>query len=177
MRISFGKLIPVRVFVDGKETDDRDEVSKVTNTLCANLRRQKHYPNTHLIEQQRRMFNAVVSDYELPRTDDDYKGNKSSPSYVHPVYILNPNTGKKERYLATGKHVAAVKEIGHQYGSDLKIHGDEEKANIYRQYKLNELKNATGVTLKQTLCVNAITNPDAKLDKEKYRITLIDFQA
>ena len=54
MKVSFGKIIPVKVFVDGKETDKEKQISTVTNILCSNLRKEKHYENTWQAEQQRR---------------------------------------------------------------------------------------------------------------------------
>ncbi|MBR2386320.1 hypothetical protein IKA92_03390 [bacterium] len=175
MNISFGKIIPVKVYIDGKVSNNQDDIGVATNILCANLRRQKHYQNTDLTEQQRRMFNAVVSDYVLPRCDSDYKPNVDTPSNVVPLNIFNPKTGKKDRYLVTGNHIPVVREIQNQFGRDKKIHGDHDKAYRDMQYKLNELKDSRSATLGKTLCVDAKSNPNAKLEKERYTISLIDF--
>ena len=43
------------------------------------------------------------------------------------------------------------------------------------QYKLNELKDSRSATLGKTLYVDAKTNQGAKLEKERYTISLIDF--
>ena len=175
MNISFGKIIPVKVYIDGKASNNQEDIGVATNILCANLRRQKHYPNTDLTEQQRRMFNALVSDYTLPRTDSDYKPNVDTPSNVIPLNIFNTKTGKKDRYLVTGNHIPVVREIQNEFGRDKKLHGDYDKAYRDMQYKLNQLKDSRSATLGKTLYIDAKSNPNAKLEKEKFTISLIDF--
>ena len=46
---------------------------------------------------------------------------------------------------------------------------------LYNDEELNQLKDSKSVTLEKTLHIDAKTNPNAKLEKEKYTISLIDF--
>ncbi len=178
MKVSFGKIIPVKVFVDGKETDKDKQIKTVTNILCSNLRKEKHYDNTWNAEQQRRYFAAMVKDYKLPEGAHDYKPNaKFSPSNVCGMTITGAN-GKIERYLLTGKDIERFADIGHQFGVATHVNGDS-KEYAFKKYneELRGMLKTSGALLDKTLMVNAIQDQDAKKEKDQYKIALIDFKA
>ena len=179
MKVSFGKIIPVKVFVDGKETDKEKQISTVTNILCSNLRKEKHYENTWQAEQQRRFFAAMVKDYKLPEGANEYRANdKFSPSNVMGMTIKNPKTGKTDRYLLTGADKERYVNAGEQYGIEIYNNGTS-KERAFEKYN-NELKamlKAPGALLDKTLMVNAIQDQEAKKQKDQFKIALIDFKA
>ncbi len=203
MSISFGKFVPVKVFIDGKEIQSKDgktvpkEVERATLTLCDCLAMDKNYPNIYLAEQQRRFFRSKVSDYETPKKPAQNK-REILPSTVKTVNVDG------QRYLVTGKDISAVQEIGHNLGSQTKA--NMERAEDYigsradymkhtefqkevsriaysdnqsaKQSRINALKRLIkDRSIDETLYLNVATNPDAKLEREKYRVTLIDFKA
>lgn len=201
MSISFGKFIPVKVFIDGKEYKSKDgkkvpkEVERATLTLCDCLSRDKNYPNIYLAEQQRRFFKSKVNDYQLPNIPARNK-KEILPSSVKTVNV------EGKRYLVTGKDISAVQEIGHNLGVQTKINMEKAEDNIgYRadsmrrkefqqevsrmsysdnqnakQSRINQLKKLIASrSIPETLYLDVRTNPDAKLVRDKYKISLIDF--
>ncbi len=179
MKVSFGKIIPVKVFVDGKETDKEKQISTVTNILCSNLRKEKHYENTWLTEQQRRFFAAMVKDYKLPEGVHEYKANdKFSPSNVIGMTIKDPKTGKTERYLLTGADKERYVSAGEQYGIEIYSNGTS-KERAFEKYNrdLKAMLKAPGALLGKTLLINCVQDQNAKKEKEQYKIALMDFQA
>lgn len=187
MQISFGKFVPVSVFLNGKPAgvEERD---KITKNLCSILRNDPHAENTYLSEQQRRFFAAEVSDYRAPTSK--FKRGLTDASDVTTLNIKGQG-----RYLVTGKETTLKNEFGRDYNHrSHEINNNEEnyvqlglideitalnqaeaRAKTERQNKLN--KALENNKLNKTLCINAIEFPEAKTDKERYKIALIDFKA
>lgn len=203
--ISFGKYVPVRVFVDGKEVKTPPDgnvpkpVERVTLTMCDCLIKDKNYPDTSLAEQQRRFFASQVPDYRVPRKCPQNK-TQILPSSVKTANI------EGRRYLVTGDDIYTYKEYGHQLGSERKRIlqtaeqriGEEAVDMSRRDYnylvdrmtrtendmvaqdRINRIKQDMRRNNKitdKTLYINAVTNPSAKYERDKYIITLIDFKA
>lgn len=201
MRVSFGKFIPVRVFLDGKEVVNNTpkgmdkDIKQITINLADNLSRAKHSPNTVLEEQQRRFFASQVDDYERPRRTAE---NKSD---ILPSTVKTVNVNGK-RYLTTGMDIFLVQELGHELGMQQKKNSEEtdkvlssrseempyedyEKlhstitgmrnmaAKGQRQEALKELAKQRRIP--KTLYINASSNPNGKLLRDKYKINYIDF--
>lgn len=179
MKVSFGKIIPVKVFVDGKETDKEKQISTVTNILCSNLRKEKHYENTWLTEQQRRYFASTVKDYKLPEGVHEYKANdKFSPSNVIGMTIKDPKTGKTDRYLLTGADKERYVNAGEQFGIEIYSNGtSRERAFEKYNRDLKAMLKTPGALLDKTLMVNAVQDQEAKKQKDQFKIALIDFKA
>lgn len=176
MKVSFGKVIPVKVFVDGKETTKDKQIKTVTNILCSNLRKEKHYQNTWNAEQQRRFFAAMVKDYKLPQGAYSYKPNeKLSPSNVCGMTVKTAN-GEQKRHLLTGTDIERYTKIGEQFGIDTRVNGYSQQY-AFEKYN-NELKEMTknkSAVLDKTLMINAIQDQEAKKEKDQFKIALIDF--
>ena len=205
MNISFGKFIPVRVFVDGKEIENTNgsyvpkEIERVTLSMCDCLSKDKNYPNTYLAEQQRRFFAAFVKDYKLPTKPAENKRDILSSS------VKTANI-EGQRYLITGDDIYEYKDKGHQLGvkkRDIISRAEDRTSSIAetmskdeydesikskssvevqmaKQDRINEIKRhmrRNERVLDKTLYISAISNPDAKLARDKYRIAYIDFKA
>ena len=205
MNISCGKFIPVRVFVDGKEIKSNNqssvpkEVERVTLSLCDCLIKDAKYPNTLLAEQQRRFFASAVDDYKAPK---ECPKNKTD---ILPSSVKTANI-EGQRYLVTGDDIYVYKNMGRELGvktrdifdiAEKRIddnfginkHRDFQDAvkemtdaevHFARQDRVNEIKRymrRNERVLDKTLYIRAVTNPDAKLERDKYRIALIDFKA
>lgn len=204
MQISFGKFIPVKVFVDNKEvvpdsSQNREKINAVSGILCNCLSRHGDYPNTFLAEQQRRYFASEVSDFKLPQQTSKNKTDISD-SLVKTANI------RKSRYLITGSEdINSYNFFGYQLGSKKKENrliaeklldrsceriSDDLTLNLrINQMTYSDNKKAANERIKKlidyikprthskTLYINAITNPNAKLKRDKYIITLIDFKA
>ncbi|MBR1976968.1 hypothetical protein IKA15_01670 [bacterium] len=179
MKVSFGKIIPVKVFVDGKESNKEQQIKDVTNILCSNLRKEKHYDNTWQAEQQRRFFAAMVKDYKLPEGVHEYKANdKFSPSNVIGMTIKDPKTGKTDRYLLTGSDKERFVNAGEQYGIEIYNNGTSKERAFDKYNKdLKAMLKTPGALLDKTLMVNVIQDQEAKKLKDQYKIALIDFKA
>lgn len=202
MRVSFGKFIPVRVFIDGKEVKSNKAsvmnpaIKQVTLNMASCLSKDKNYPNDNLAEQQRRFFASQVNDYRLPRKIAE---NKSDilPSTVKTVNIDG------QRYFVTGEDVLLVQEIGHELGVQQKKNGelvdralspvaedmtpkeyDYQHKIISKMYdrgskleRTETLKDyARKRSIPKTLYISATKNDDAKLMRDKYTINYIDFK-
>ncbi|MBO5948619.1 hypothetical protein J6Q66_07275, partial [bacterium] len=81
MQVSFGKFIPVRVFLDGKEVVNHNQkgmnqdIKQITLAMTDCLGKADNYPNSYLAEQQRRFFASQVDDYKLPKKTADNKSD------------------------------------------------------------------------------------------------------
>ena len=205
MNISFGKFIPVKVFIDGKEikkTSDSSvpkEVERVTLTMCDCLSKDKNYPNSYLAEQQRRFFAAFVDDYKLPKTSPQNKRD------ILPSSVKTANI-EGQRYLVTGNDIFEYKERGHELGikrRDIIARAEDRidsitegmsrsefektldsrtrvEVDMAKQDRVNGIKRHMRRNERisdKTLYISAVTNPDAKLERDKYRIAYIDFKA
>ncbi len=205
MTISFGKFIPVKVYIDGKEIKTPaggnvpKEVERATLTMCDCLTKDKNYPDTELAEQQRRFFSLGVDDYRIPRKSPKNKTD------ILPSTVKTANI-EGQRYLVTGSDILTYKEQGHQLGIKRKemleraedAIGSEAEGMSKKQFdqaimemtglenqilgqdRINIIKQhmrRNDRVLDKTLYINAVTNPDAKLQRDKYKITLIDFKA
>ncbi len=111
MRLSFGRIIPVKAYID-KVPADKPQTIAVSDIMCAYLEKRDYYPNDILIEQQRRFFASQVPDYQLPK--GPYQPNDNSKSAVYPFSV------EDKRYLATGEDINWVKTYGHDYGRAVK---------------------------------------------------------
>ena len=202
MKVSFGKLIPVKVFLDGREVVNNNskvmnqDIKQITINMADNLSKAKHAPNTYLEEQQRRFFASQVDDYERPKKTAD---NKSD---ILPSTVKTVNVGGK-RYLTTGLDVFLVKELGHELGKQQKKNSEEtdkvlsfqaedmdyedyEKlhktitgmrnmaAKGQREEALKELARQRSIS--KTLYIDASSVPNGKLNRDKYKINYIDFK-
>lgn len=202
MRISFGKFIPVKVFVDGKEVKNNStktmnpDIKHVTINLADILSKNPNSPDTFLEEQQRRFFKSQVSDYVLPRKKADNKTD-ILPSTVKTVNVDG------ERFLVTGDDVFLVQEIGHELGVQQKKNSElTEKAlspiaenmtcseydfkhkvitDMYnrgskgqRQTALKDFAQSRSIP--KTLYISATKNENAKLKRDQYSINYIDFK-
>lgn len=201
MNVSFGKFIPVRVFLDGKEVVNNNpksmnpDIKQVTLAMTDCLGKADNYPNTYLAEQQRRFFASQVDDYSLPRKFAD---NKSD---ILPSTVKTVNVDGK-RYLTTGLDIFLVKELGHELGKQQKKNSEEtdrvlssraedmnpddyEKlhstitgmrnmaAKGQRQEALKELAKQRSIP--KTLYINASSDSSAKNKRDQYKINYIDF--
>ena len=188
MTVSFGKYIPVKVFVDGKEVKSNpggrmpEQIERVTLTMCDCLIKDKNYPKSMLAEQQRRFFASKVSDYKPP-TDSPKNKTDILPSSVKTANIDG------QRYLVTGDDILTYKEQGHQLGIkrrdiveraedrigskaeftskqqyDRMIHDMTQVENrVVAQDRINLIKQdmrRNNRVTDETLCIHAITNPD-----------------
>ncbi|MBE7706055.1 MAG: hypothetical protein E7Z91_02265 [Cyanobacteria bacterium SIG30] len=205
MTISFGQFIPVKVFVDGKEVKSGNgnnipkPIERVTLTMCDCLIKDKNYPDTFLAEQQRRFFASQVKDYKVPVQSPKNKTNITDSS------VKTANI-EGQRYLVTGNDIYTYKEYGHQFGIDRKGILDKaedkigseadfmsqetfertlkgmtnQEIEIAKQDRINYIKRHMRRNERisdKTLYIHAKTNPDAKLERDKYKIALIDFKA
>lgn len=190
MQVSFGKFVPVRVFVDKQEVHDKEK-DKVTNVLCQLLRNDQHYkdPMPFLPEQQRRFFASIVKDYKAPTKK--YDKDKTPNSNVTPVDIKG-----KGRFLVTGDDIDLKKQFGREYGhkrnealdtvgtnyAQLGIDAEFTALNAAKSRAMDEmqaqLRDALRLnTLDKTLYVQAKSVPNQKNIKDSYVITLLDFKA
>lgn len=187
MQVSFGKFVPVNVFLNGQPAygEERD---KITKNMCSILRNDAHTDSTLLSEQQRRFFAAEVGDYKAPTTK--FKRGLTDASDVTTLNIKGQG-----RYLVTGKEIATKDDFGRDYNhKSHEINTDEEnyiqlglldeitaysraeaRAKTERQNRLN--KALENNKLNKTLCINAVEFPMEKTDKKRYQIALIDFKA
>ena len=202
MQVSFGKFIPVRVFLDGKEVVNHNQkgmnqdIKQITLAMTDCLGKADNYPNSYLAEQQRRFFASQVDDYKLPKKTAD---NKSD---ILPSTVKTVNVDGK-RYLTTGLDIFLVKELGHELGVQKKKNSDEtdkvlssraeemsyedyEKlhgaitgmrnmaAKGQRQEALKELAKQRSIP--KTLYIDASSNVGAKNKRDQYKINFIDFK-
>lgn len=202
MQVSFGKFIPVRVFLDGKEVVNHNQkgmnqdIKQITLAMTDCLGKADNYPNSYLAEQQRRFFASQVDDYKLPKKTAD---NKSD---ILPSTVKTVNVDGK-RYLTTGLDIFLVKELGHELGVQQKKNSDEtdkvlssraeemsyedyEKlhgaitgmrnmaAKGQRQEALKELAKQRSIP--KTLYIDASSNVGAKNKRDQYKINFIDFK-
>ena len=202
MNVSFGKFIPVRVFLDGKEIVNKNpkvmdqDIKQLTLAATDCFSKANNYPNTFLAEQQRRFFASQVDDYELP------KRSATNRSDILPSTVKTVNVDGK-RFLTTGMDIFFVKELGHELGLQQKKNSEETDrvlssraedmspedydklhstitgmrnmaAKGQRQEALKELAEQRKIS--KTLYINASSNPDGKLLRDKYKINYIDFK-
>lgn len=203
MKVSFGKFIPVKVFLDGKEVRNNPkskimdpDIKQVTLNMADCLSKDKTYPNNCLAEQQRRFFKSQVSDYALPRKTADNK-SEILPSTVKTVNIDG------QRYLITGADILLVQELGHELGVQQKKNSERTDMTLsakaddmtYQEYqklhktitgmynmaskaeRMNALRDlAKKRSIPKTLYISASKNEDAKLKRDQYSIQYIDFK-
>ena len=203
MAISFGKFIPVKVFIDGKEVESQNsaivpkEVERVTLSFCDCLTKNEKYPDGLLPEQQRRFFASKVSDYR-PAIKTSKSKTEITPSSVKTANLDG------QRYLVSGKDIVAVGELGHNLGKTKKQNYENAEdfvmanadgmsyrtfsrevsrvASSYNERAKNDRLSALRKMVKnnsipETLYIYAKTNEKAKLVRDKYIIETIDFKA
>lgn len=203
MNISFGKFIPVKVFVDGKEVKNNPkskmmnpEIKQVTLNMADCLSKDKTYPDTFLAEQQRRFFKSQINDYALPRKVADNKSDILSST----VKTVNVDG---QRYLITGADILMVQELGHELGVQQKKNSEKTDMDLsrkaedmtYQEYKklhdaitgmynmaskierMDALRKlARDRSIQKTLYISATKNENAKLKRDQYSVDFIDFK-
>lgn len=202
MNISFTSFIPVKVFIDEKEIKNDTKivpksVERATLTLCDCLSKNEKYKDSLLAQQQRYFFSSKVDDYIVPEKPSKNK-TEITPSSVKTLNL------EGKRYLVTGKDITRMQEIGHALGKAKKENFQDAENRIgaraetmsYRSFENEISKNAyihnqiakqdrisslkalvNDNSINETLYLYVETNPNAKLERDKYQISLIDFRA